>query len=437
MLTEVFEKVYVVNLPRRTDRWDEFTQRMPSNWPFREPMRYEALDGGIVPPPQWWKDGGGAWGCYRTHIQILEECLNRNVSSVLIMEDDAACIQDFADKVHEFWRFLPRDWEMVYPGGQHLEEHVRVPRKINDWVYQPYNINRTHCYGLRGRSMMQRVYRHLHDFESWKVVHHIDHYLGELHKKIEGGLYVPREWLVIQAAGASDVCGKQTEDRIFPGAEELTWPKIDIPGVALMGNYCSGTSTIAGAMHQLGLFLGTDVNVPEDTEAMHFFEDHWLGEKCRNSFEEPWMTPQTNRTDRTNQLRHWAGIQCKYKKEGVRMFCGKHPTLSLMGEELLEAWNNPKMIRVDRPQRDIVNILQKMNWGWHPNAIVYAVERIHNALDEFFKTNTPVSLNLTFDEIFTHPQETVDIICRFLDHTPTQEQRENAIKFIHGSKHDG
>jgi hypothetical protein len=437
MLADVFEKVYVVNLPRRSDRWQEFGQRLPADWPFRPPVRHEALDGGIVPPPHWWKDGGGAWGCYRTHVQILEECLNRDISSVLILEDDAACIPDFAAKVHEFWQFLPQDWEMVYLGGQHLEENVRVPRKVNDWVYQPYNINRTHSYGLRGRPMMERVYRHLHDFESWKVAHHIDHYLGELHKKTESGLYVPREWLMIQAANTSDVCNEKIDARFFMGAEELTHPKIDLPGTALMGNYFSGTNTLAGAMMHLGLQLGTNVHVSEDKEIMQFFEDHWLGEKCRSCFTEPWMIPQTNRVDRTNQLRNWAGIQCKYKKEGAKMFCGKHPTLSLMGEELLEAWNEPKMIWVDRPTREIINILQKTTWGWHPNAMIYTVERIHNVLNEFFKSRTHGLLKLTFDEIISKPQKTVDALCRFLEHTPTFEQQENAVKFIQCSKNDG
>lgn len=220
MLSNIFGEVYVINMPRRADRWEQFNQLLPDDWPFKKPTRYEALDGGLVTPPAWWHGGSGAWGCYRTHLRILEDSLNRNVSSVLILEDDAVCVEDFREKAELFWQHLPDDWEMVYLGGQHIQENLGLPRRLNEWVYQPFNINRCHCYGFRGRRMMERAYRHLNDFGNWKVDHHIDHYLGELHKVIETGLYVPREWLLGQASGVSDICGAELESRLFPGAAE-------------------------------------------------------------------------------------------------------------------------------------------------------------------------------------------------------------------------
>ena len=65
MLENAFEEVYVINMPRRTDRWEQFLQRLPEDWPFKKPIRYEALDGGVVSPPTWWNGGNGAWalGC--------------------------------------------------------------------------------------------------------------------------------------------------------------------------------------------------------------------------------------------------------------------------------------------------------------------------------------------------------------------------------------
>jgi hypothetical protein len=92
----------------------------------------------------------------------------------------------------------------VYLGGEHLKQNIRLPRRINDWVYRPFNVNRTHCFGLRGRAAMELVYRYLNAFPSWTAQHHIDHHLGTLHAAMERGLYVPRRWLVQQQGGQSD-----------------------------------------------------------------------------------------------------------------------------------------------------------------------------------------------------------------------------------------
>ena len=220
MLYEIFERVYVINLARRTDRWERFTERLPNDWPFKPPVRYDAVDGMLTSSPDWWQGGSGAWGCYKTHLRLLEDCLNQNIPSVLILEDDAVCVEGFREKAEQFFHHLPGDWEMIYLGGQHLQEDLQLPRKVNDWVYQPFNVNRLHCYAFRGRMMMTRAYLHLNDFQNWGVFHHVDHHLGELQKTLEHGLYVPREWLVAQAEGQSDINGQTLEFRLFPGAEE-------------------------------------------------------------------------------------------------------------------------------------------------------------------------------------------------------------------------
>ena len=161
MLFNMFDRVYVINLPRREERLKAFFRQVPADWPFRLPEQYIAIDGGLATPPDWWKGGKGAWGCYRAHLRILEDCLSNEVNSVLILEDDAVFVEGFAKKVHEFWNHLPEDWAMVYLGGQHIQEHLRLPRKLNEWVYRPFNVNRCHCYGFRGRAMIERAYKHL------------------------------------------------------------------------------------------------------------------------------------------------------------------------------------------------------------------------------------------------------------------------------------
>ncbi|MCL2624763.1 MAG: glycosyltransferase family 25 protein, partial [Planctomycetaceae bacterium] len=420
----------------RRERLDVFFHKLPPEWPFRFPERFLAIDGGLVTPPDWWNGGGGAWGCYKAHLRILEDCLNHEYNSVLIFEDDAVCVDGFGEKIQKFWDHLPDDWEMVYLGGQHIQENQRLPRKINEWVYHPYNVNRCHCYGFRGRKMLAKAYKHLNNFFDWKVDHHVDHYLGELHKRTEKGFYCPKEWLVAQSEGQSDICGADLEVRLFPGAEETVFPVLDRPCCAVVGNYFSGINTVTGAMKELGLFLGMELGQPVEPNQPHFFEDVYLGEICRNSYSEPWLEEKCHPIDRVNQLRRWAGVQCKEMPKEIGLVCGKHPLLSLMGPEILEAWKEPRFICVARNEADSIESMNRVSWRWHPSAAKYAFEQLRKSREAFFERHRPPLLRILYDEMKSHPKRVVSAICEFLKHDASKEQQESAITLMNNTQDD-
>ena len=165
-----------------------------------------------------------AWGCYKSHLNLIEQCVNEDVASILIFEDDAEFVDQFAEKVNQFIKHLPEGWQqnsMVYFGGQHLHTKLNPPRKINDFVYQPYNVNRTHAFALCGQ-MIKTVYHHLIQTQSWWRGHHIDHHLGRFHQKRIHPVYVPHQWLVLQSADSSDISGKVfKQSRLWTGAAQL------------------------------------------------------------------------------------------------------------------------------------------------------------------------------------------------------------------------
>ena len=430
MLTDVFERVYVINLPRRKERLESFFQKIPADWPFRFPEQYVAIDGGLVPSPAWWDGGGGAWGCYKAHLRILEDCLSNEINSVLILEDDAVVVEGFAEKVQEFWKHLPEDWEMVYLGGQHIQENQGLPRKVNDWVYKPFNINRCHCYGFRGRRMLEKAYKHLNNVFDWKALKHVDHYLGELHKQMQTGFYAPKEWLVAQSEGKSDICGADLELRLFPSVEETLTPALDRPCCAVMGTYFSGINTLAGAMQRMGLFLGMELGKTDKPLEPQFFEDTYLSEICRNSYIEPWLEEKRPQTDRIAHLRRWAGIQCKNMPTEKRIVCGKHPILSLMGAELMEAWKEPKFVCIERGLEECYESMKKVPWCWHPSAAKYTFNRLADAREEFFEEYQPPRLRITYDALKSEPEHVLSELCEFLQHDPTPQQRQSALQLI-------
>ncbi len=251
---DVFDRVCCINLDRRPDRWERFVEGLPADWPFRPVERVSAVDGERVPPPGWWRPGSGAWGCYRTHLRLIEDALNQGVNSLLVFEDDALFGKDFASKVRRFLARVPADWGMLYLGGQHLKSKEVPPRAVNEEVCEPYNVNRTHAFALRGPAM-KAVYRHLCS-NAWRAGHHIDHHLGQFLERHDPRypVYCPRNWLVGQAGGDSNITPQTFPDRFWDGLGKIDVNRL--PFTAIVGLHSSGSSALAGLAWGLGLYLG-------------------------------------------------------------------------------------------------------------------------------------------------------------------------------------
>ena len=227
------QKSYVINLPFKTDRLFAFRQRYPSCLPSYNV--WPAVHGDSIRHPDWWKSGAGAWGCYRSHLQILEKCYQEDVESYVVFEDDAIFREDFPHEYSCFLHELPDDWEMIYLGGQLLYEHQHPPRQLSAHVYVPYNVNRTHCFAVHHRGY-EKVYKHL--FSNMQPGEHIDHHLGRLHQSGQLKLYCPRKWLVGQDGGPSNISGNTNAATYWIDPEQLAvdhpaWHERFVPAIFL------------------------------------------------------------------------------------------------------------------------------------------------------------------------------------------------------------
>lgn len=213
-----FDRVVVVTLARRVDRLEGFLARIRAANPYlADNLELElAVDGELCRPPDWWRTTPGAWGCYRSHLRIIEDALQDGVESVLIFEDDATFVDDFTPRAIAFFEALPSDWGQAYLGGQHLAR----ARQAVPGIVEGVNINRTHAYALRGPAGLQAAYRWLCSSNRWQDRHHVDHQYGRLHRNSELVAYAPQEWLCGQAPDqASDVSGNPVAARWWqPGA---------------------------------------------------------------------------------------------------------------------------------------------------------------------------------------------------------------------------
>ena len=425
-----FQRCYAVNLDRRPDRYELFTKQVPADWPFAAIERFAAIDGKRVPHPAWWRCGGGAWGCFQSHLQLIERCLNEGVSSVLLLEDDALFCPDFTAKAAEFLAHVPDDWGMIYLGGQHLFVKQRKPGKINDWVYRPYNVNRTHAFALRGEGM-RTVYNWLRGLK-WKPGHHIDHHLGRLTMSQTIPVYCPKKWLVGQAAGKSNVSGREPPERIWNGAAELSaasQEKALPPVIAVVGSFRSGTSCIAGLLSALGVPFG---NCPRPANANNpkgFFEDWRLSRFCRWSFREPVMAERNTVAIRTGKLRAWAKTRARGNEQP---FLGaKHPTLSLMVPEMLAAWPGVKIVCADRLMGDSSDSLLRAGWkAWRPEVAATTIAKMVTVRDAALQNASAPVLRIDFAQLTTDPEKTISALVEFCGLSPTAEQLAAASAFV-------
>lgn len=427
---ELFDRVVVVNLPRRQDRWQRFLSRLPSDWPFRSPLRFPAVDGKDVEIPKWWTAGAGAWGCYRSHLAVLEDCLHEHIESVLIVEDDAVFLPAFSSNVRRFVSCLPENWRWIYLGGQHIELHAGEPRKINDWVYRPYNVNRTHCYAVRGREAIETLVEHLRAESTFAKDHHIDHHLGELQKQNFEGLYVPRTWLVGQLDGPSDVNNRNLGVRTFRSAESIVNARVDLPMVAVVGNYSGGTSAVAGILHMLGISMGEHFEPADSTNVNGNFEAQGLAELCRRCYAEPWLTERLDATARTRLLRIWASERCD-RLRGTGHWCGgKHPLLSFMIPELSSAWNSPSIISVERDREATLNSLLRRNWKWPVESCMLVTDQLRLARAQSLTATELPHLILDYEDVVADVRSAISKICQFLQFYPSPEAISKAIGFV-------
>lgn len=423
-----WDRVVCVSLERRPDRELAFRERVAGGMPFGPVEIMSAVDGQRCKHPGWWKMGGGAWGCYRSHMRILEDALMDGHESVLVFEDDVTFADDFDERYERFMSAVPDDWEQIYLGGQHLKR----PREIYDEYVRCLDVNRTHAYGVRGEGI-KKLYRWLNNTKDWKEKHHVDHHYGRIHSDRGVNVYAPVEWMCGQAHDhRSDVCCKEVQERwwMMRKPEE---PVVDSRlFVAVIGLHRSGSSATAMMLHKLGVSMGDKLGGYEGRnggggEAVGLT---WLLEACAKFPRTEW----TAKPQAEHRLDEW--IKGRWRRAGGGVIGGKYPHLCGFGAQLQRSCGNKlRVIHCDRPLEDSIESLirrAKKSHPWLSDAKARAVQEW--LWEEKAKTlaNIPPSqvLDVQFDRILSDTEAVVDEMIAFLEITPSPEQRQAAIDHV-------
>ncbi len=152
-ITDFFDKTFCINLERRNDRWNECLNEF-NKYDLKDIDRFNAIDGKDLPQVTSGFVTPSRLALVLTNMKILEEAIEKNYNSILILEDDV----EFNDQVlmmDSFYEVLPQDWDMLYFGGNHnTHMNVKPPIIINDKVCKLHKTYSTHCVGISRKAFI-------------------------------------------------------------------------------------------------------------------------------------------------------------------------------------------------------------------------------------------------------------------------------------------
>jgi len=128
-INEAFPHKFCINLDRRPERWEQMRSKF-ERCGIERVQRFAAVDGAQAIIPANWTDSPGAYGCLRSHLEIIEKARRLGWPNVLIFEDDAALDPELSKKFSSYFQQVPTDWEMLHFGANHMAEPVAVSANV-------------------------------------------------------------------------------------------------------------------------------------------------------------------------------------------------------------------------------------------------------------------------------------------------------------------
>ena len=156
-LIDQFDRVYIVNLPERSDRRREIEAEL-GRLGMRvdgEKIRYLSAvrpdDAGLFPSL-------GARGCFLSHLSILNAAIENDLGNILVMEDDLSIDKRFVQLQPEMCRMLREErWHFGYLG--HVEP-MADDGGVPAWQIGRQPLATTHFYALN-REVIRPLRDHL------------------------------------------------------------------------------------------------------------------------------------------------------------------------------------------------------------------------------------------------------------------------------------
>lgn len=169
-------KVFIINLDRRPDRWDQISEHL-TNLNYHEYIRVPAVDGKLeseelsrkvvrlededLPYAQYpTQRQRGVLGCLKSHLKALIQASQsmKEKDIALILEDDCFFIENAEKILSDALDELPSDWQFLMLGAIYETAPGHVFTKTN--LKRVFSANATHAYIVNKGScniLIQRI----------------------------------------------------------------------------------------------------------------------------------------------------------------------------------------------------------------------------------------------------------------------------------------
>ncbi|MEM8640248.1 MAG: glycosyltransferase family 25 protein [Cyanobacteria bacterium P01_G01_bin.54] len=154
---DFFDRAYVINLPKRSDRRTEITRELAkAEMPFK--VGKVELFAAIRPEAADPFKSIGAKGAFLSHLTVLKSAQAANLSNVLVLEDDLQFTPDFKQYEAILLKELEgQDWDIVQFG--YCTGGFNRKREFGTSLLAQFEGENTgaHCYAVNGKILEQLI----------------------------------------------------------------------------------------------------------------------------------------------------------------------------------------------------------------------------------------------------------------------------------------
>jgi glycosyl transferase family 25 len=153
-LSDLSKKIYVINLVERHDRKQHILKELKKinceNY-----ILFEAINGNVELNNSKLKNG--MFGLIKTYLKIYEDWILSDNENIMIIEDDCFFVDDFNQKLKEYIKNVPNDWDMLYFGANHNYHMGMKTISINEKCIKLNNSYSAHCVLLKKHVFIELI----------------------------------------------------------------------------------------------------------------------------------------------------------------------------------------------------------------------------------------------------------------------------------------
>lgn len=414
-----FRNTFVLNLNGDDGRWRNFLAK--NHWITKAErlVRVPLPSTDRVSPPKFWRSSSEEWARSRGILRLVEECLNQQIPSGMLLEDDMVLAPQGHENFRKFADDIPFDWHWMVLAGQHINLTQGVPTSVGENAFRPYSLAGCSAFGWRTFPAIRRLYDHyLAVSGGWPVSP--DFFTDNAHNSRCS--YVPGNWVFRKepSDGPSDVVN----------TIDLCSRKSSHGVVAVLGAYRGGTSCVAGVLHHLGVRMGDDLAPADSINPTGYFECQRLLDLCKHIVDHPSLSRRFSGEQISGLLRQWAYQRSlSAKRDGY--LGAKHPVLCCLEEEMQAAWGDAKFVVVDRPVDQVLNSIQRTGWGWSREEASIATHIVLSQREELLRNcDSSRFVRVDFQELCRNPSDVVQRLQNWLSLPASESQIRAAVGHV-------